>query len=137
VALLARRRFGASAAESVDELAQPEQITEPAEIVASVIGIDWRRSSRRLNLPIGPARRDQRPAAVRQNCEEIGDAAPLDGADHGQRSTFESMTLARDRHGCRNIMAMGSLWPLRSGAFPMPSFSSRQRVGSSIGACFI
>jgi hypothetical protein len=121
VALLARRRFGASAAESVDELAQPEQIAEPAEIVASVIGIDWRRSSRRRNFPIGPARRDQRPAAVRQNCEEIGDAAPPDGADHGQRTTFEGMTIARDPHGCRKIVAMGSLWPLRSTLFHMRS----------------
>jgi len=58
-ALLARRRLGASAAESVDELAQPEQIAEPAEIVDILIGVDWRRSSARLPFPIGPARRDQ------------------------------------------------------------------------------
>jgi len=113
-ALLARRRLGASGAKSVEELAQPKQITEPAEIVDSVIGVDRRRSSRRLHLPIGPARRDQRPAAVRQNGEEIEDPAPPDGADHGQRPTFESVALPRDRHRSRKIMAMGSLWPLRS-----------------------
>jgi hypothetical protein len=113
-ALLAGRRLGASAPESVDELAQPEQITEPAEIMGRVIGVDRQRSCRRLRLPIGPTRRDQRPAAVRQNGEEIGDAAPPDGADHGQRPTFESVTLPRDRHRSGKIMAMGSLWPLRS-----------------------
>jgi hypothetical protein len=68
---------------------------------------------------------------------EIVDALPSEIADYGQRLTFESMALALDGYGRRNIMAMGSLRPLRSGAFPMPSFSSRQRVGSSIGACFI
>jgi len=65
------------------------------------------------------------------------DAAPPEIADYGQRLTFESMALAPDRHGRRNIMAMGSLRPLPSGAFPMPTFSSRLRVASSIGACFI
>jgi hypothetical protein len=113
-ALLARRRFGASAAESVDECAQPEQITEPAEIVESVIGSNRRRSCKRLHFPIGPARRDQRPAAVRRNREEIGDAAPLDGADHGQRPAFESVSLPRDRHRSWKIMAMGSLGQLLS-----------------------
>jgi hypothetical protein len=97
-ALLARRRLGPPDAKSVDELAQVEQITEPAEIVDSVIGIDWRRASKRPHLPIGPARRNQRPAAVRQNREKVVDAAPPNGADHGQRPTFESVTLARDRH---------------------------------------
>ena len=112
--LLARRRFGASTEESVDEREKPEQITEPAEIVGSVIGVDRRRSCRRLHLPIGPARRDQRPAAVRQNGEEIKDPAPPDGADHGQRPTFESVTLPRDCHRSGKVMAMGSLQPLRS-----------------------
>jgi len=57
-ALLARRRLGTPDAKSVDQLAQVEQITEPAEIVNGVIGIDWRRASKRLNLPIGPTRRN-------------------------------------------------------------------------------
>jgi hypothetical protein len=113
-ALLARHRIEASGAKSVDELAQPEQITEPAEIVDSIIGSDRRHSSGRLRAPIGPACRDQRAAAIRQNCEKIVDAAPPDGADHGQRPAFEGMTLTRDRHRSRNIMAMGSLWPLPS-----------------------
>jgi len=111
VALLARRRLGTPDAKSVDQLAQVEQITEPAEIVDSVIGIDWRHASKRLYLPIGPARRNQRPTAIRQDCEEIADAASPDGTDDGQRPTFESVTLARDRYRSRNIMVMGSLWP--------------------------
>ena len=92
-ALPARRRLGTPDAKSVDQLAQVEQITEPAEIVDSVIGIDWRRASKRLHLPIGPARRDQRPAAVRQDGYEIEDAAPPDGAEHGQHATFECLSL--------------------------------------------
>ena len=113
-ALLARRRLGVSVAKSVDEIAQSEQITEPAKIVGILLDIDRRRSSDRLRVPIGPACRDERSATVRQNCEKIVDAAPLDGADHDQRLAFEGMTLARDRHRIRNIMAMGSLWPLPS-----------------------
>src|SRR4029453_681866 len=113
-ALLARRRLGTPDAKSVDELAQVEQITEPAEIVDSVIGTDRRRASKRLNLPIGPARRNQRPTAVWQNCEEIVDAAPPNGADHGQRLTFECVTLARCGPRSWDIIAMGSVWPLPS-----------------------
>ena len=41
-ALLARRRLSVSVAKSVDELAQSEQITEPAKIVGVAIGIDRR-----------------------------------------------------------------------------------------------
>jgi hypothetical protein len=82
-ALLARRRLGTPDAKSVDEFAQSEQITEPGEIMGSVIGIDRWRSSNRLYSPIGPACRDQRPTAVRQNCQQIEDATPPDGAEHG------------------------------------------------------
>jgi hypothetical protein len=108
-ALLARRRFGASGAKSVNHLAQPEKISEPAEIVENVIVIERRHLSDRLDLPIGPTCRDQGPAAVRQNCEKVVDAAPRDRANHGQCPTFEGMTFARDRYRSGNIMAMGSL----------------------------
>jgi hypothetical protein len=113
-ALLARRRLSVSVAESVDEIAQSEQIIEPPKIVGIVIGIVRWRSYYLLHVPIGPASGDQRSTAVRQNCEKIVDAAPLDGADHGQRPAFEGMTLTRDRHRIRNVMAMGSLWWLPS-----------------------
>jgi hypothetical protein len=116
-ALLARRRLNVSVAKSVDEIAQSEQITEPPKIMDVVIGIDRRRSSDRIHVPIGPASRDQRSTAVRQHCEKMVDAVPLDGADHGQRLAFEGMTLARDGHRIRNVVAMGSLWPLLSTRF--------------------
>src|SRR5258708_37292838 len=122
-ALLARHRLGVSVAKSVDEIAQSDQITEPAKIMGVVIGNGRRRSSDWLHVPIGPACRDQRSATVRQNREKIVDAAPPDGADHGQRLTFEGMTLARDRHRIRSILAMGSLWPLPSMPWPTHGLS--------------
>jgi len=64
-ALLARHRLGVSAVESVDDLAQVEQITESAEIVDTITGIVRRRSPGMLCAPIGPAGRNERPAAVR------------------------------------------------------------------------
>jgi hypothetical protein len=102
-ALPARRRFEAFGAESVDESAQPKQIGETADKVAAV---GRRKPLHWLAIPIRPCRRNQRAAAVGQNGEEIVDAAPPEIADHGQRPTFESMPLAPDRHGRRNIMAM-------------------------------
>jgi hypothetical protein len=64
---------------------------------------------------------DQRSVTVRPNREKVGDPAPPDGADHGQRPTFESMTLARDRDRIRSIMTLGSLWPRPSIRFRIPS----------------
>jgi hypothetical protein len=113
-ALLARRRFGAHGAKSVNKLAQSQKISEPAEILDNVSGIGLRHLSGGLDLPIGPACRDQRPAAVWQNCEKIVNAAPCNAANHGKRLTFEGMTLACDRYRSGNIMVMGSLWTLLS-----------------------
>jgi hypothetical protein len=121
-ALLWRRRLDVSAAQSVDDLAQVKQISEPAQIVVAIAGIVRRRSRRRLRAPIGPLSWNERPAAVWQNHENEKDAAPPDAADRGQRLAFEGVALADDRYRIRNITTMGSLWPLRSGAFPMPSF---------------
>jgi len=117
-ALLARRRFEAFGAESVDESAQPKQIGETAETVDKVACVGRRNW---LPIPIRPCRRNQRAAAIGQNGEEIVDAAPPEIADHGQRPTFESMALAPDRHGRRNIITMGSLRPLLSTLFHMRS----------------
>jgi hypothetical protein len=121
-------------AKSVDELAQLEQITEPAKIVGIAIGIDRRRSSDWIYVPIGPACRDQRSTTVRQNCEKIVDAAPPDGADHEQRMAFEGMTLACDRHRIRDIMAMGSLWPLPSTRSARSGWYASWSIGSVTGA---
>jgi hypothetical protein len=113
-ALLARRRFEAFDAESVDESAQPKQIGETAETVDKVIAVGRRKPFHWLPIPICPCRRNQRATAVGQNGKEIADAAPPEIADYGQRLTFEGMALAPDRHGSRNIMAMGSPRPLLS-----------------------
>jgi len=121
-ALPARRRFEAFGAESVDEPAQPKQIGETADTVDKAAAVGRWKPFHWLPPPIRPCRRNQRAAAVRQNGQEIVDAAPLEIADYGQRLALESMALAPDRHGRRNIMAMGSLRPLPSTAFPMPSF---------------
>ena len=83
-ALIARHRLDVSAAESVDDLAQVEQIAESAEIVVTITGIVRRRSPGLLYAPIGPAGRNERPAAVRQDHENEEDAAPPNAADHGQ-----------------------------------------------------
>jgi hypothetical protein len=113
-ALLARHRRDVSAVESVDDLAQVEQITESAEIVDTITGLVRRRSPGLLCTPIGPAGRNERSAAVRQDDENEEDAAPPDAADHRQRMAFECVTLAGDRDRIWNVTVMGSLWPLSS-----------------------
>jgi hypothetical protein len=109
VFFLVRRRLGLSGAKSVDEFAQSEQIADSAEIIGSLIGVTW---FDRLQLIVGPTRRNQRSAAVWQNCEQIVDATACDGVDHRQRPPFKGMAFARDYRAIRNIMAMGSIWRL-------------------------
>jgi hypothetical protein len=109
-ALLARHRLDGSVVESVKDLAEVEQIAEPAEIVGTTS--IRRRSPCLLGVPIGPVGRNQRAATVRQDHENEEDAAPLDAADHGQRLAFEGVALAGDGHQTWNITVMGSLWPL-------------------------
>ena len=111
-----------SAAQSVDDLAQVKQISESAQIVVAIADIFRWRSVGLLAAPIGPLSWNERPAAVRQDHENEKDAAPSDAADRGQRLAFENVTLAGDRYRVWKITAMGSLWLLPSGAFPMPSF---------------
>ena len=55
-ALLAQRQIDMSAVQSVDDLAQMEQIAEPGEIIGAVVGIVQRRSRGRLRVPVGPLR---------------------------------------------------------------------------------
>jgi hypothetical protein len=112
-ALLARHRLDVSVVESVDDLAQVEQIAEPAEIVGTT-SIVRRHSPCLLGAPISPVGRNQRSAAVWQDHENEEDAAPPDAADHGQRLAFEGVAPASDGHRIWNITVMGSLWPLPS-----------------------
>ncbi|WP_247991189.1 hypothetical protein [Bradyrhizobium sp. 186] len=111
VALLALHRLDGSVVESVNDLAQVEQIAKPAEIVGTT-SIVRRRSPCLLGVPIGPIGRNQRAATVWQDHENEEDAAPPDAADHGQRLAFEGVALAGDGQRIWNITVMGSLWPL-------------------------
>ena len=99
-----------------------KQIPESTQIVVAIADILRRRSVGLLGAPIGPLSGNERPAAVRQDHENEKDAAPSDAADRRQRLAFENVTLAGDRYRVWKITAMGSLWPLPSGAFRMPSF---------------
>jgi len=63
--LLARRRLNVSAVESVNDLAQVEQIAESAEIVGTITGVFRRRLPGLFWGPIGPAGWNERPAAIR------------------------------------------------------------------------
>jgi len=112
-ALLALHRLDRSVVESVNDLAQLEQIAEPAEIVGTT-SIVRRRSPCLLGVPIGPVGRNQRAATIWQDHENEQDAAPPDAADHGQRLAFEGVALAGDGQRIWNITVMGSLWPLPS-----------------------
>ena len=86
----------------------------PPETVDKVVAVGRRKPFHWLPIPICRCRRNQRATAVGQNCKEIVDAVPPEIADYGQRLTFEGMALAPNRHGRRNVMAMGSLPPLPS-----------------------
>src|SRR3981189_2939616 len=124
VAPLALHRFDGSVVESVNDLAQVEQIAEPSEIVGTT-SIVRRRSPCLLGVPIGPVGRNQRAATVWQDHENEEDAAPPDAADHGQRLAFEGVALAGAGQRIWNITVMGSLWPLPLEASPRPSYYSR------------
>jgi hypothetical protein len=124
-ALLARRRLDVSATQSVDDLEQVKQIVESAESVVAIADIVRRRAVGLLGAPISPLSWNERPAAVGQDYENKDDAVPSDAADHGQRLAFEGVALAGDSYRIRNITVMGSLWPLPSGAFRIPTSSSR------------
>jgi hypothetical protein len=110
---LARHRLDVSAVESVDDLAQMEQIAESAEAAhcrAVIIG----GAAVVTCVPTGPLCGDERAAAVRQVYEQKQNTATPNAADHGQCLAFESMPLADDRYRIRNISVMGSLAPLPS-----------------------
>ena len=101
-----------SAVQSVDDLAQMEQIAEPGEIRGAIICIVQRRSRGQLHVPVGPLRWNQRATAVWQSHENEKDAAPPYTTDCRQCPAFEGMMLAGNDHRVWNIAVMGSLWPL-------------------------
>jgi hypothetical protein len=109
------RRLTSSAAQSVDELAKLEQITELAER-GCVVAILIPRGADIGCAPIGPCRWNERSAAVRQNDKNVQYAAPLDGVDHTQRVALKCMASANHSYFRRNILGMGSVSPLPSTA---------------------
>jgi hypothetical protein len=133
-ALLARHRLDVSVVESVDDLAQVEQIAESAEIVATITGIVRRRSLGLLYAPVGPAGRNERSAAVWQDYKNEEDAASSDTTDHGERLAFKGVALADDGHRVRNITVMGSLWPLPSRKSARNGWCASWNIGSATGA---
>jgi hypothetical protein len=64
--------------------------------------------------PVGPCRRNERSAAIRQNDEDEQDAATLDGVGHTERLAFEGVAPPDNGHLRRNISVMGSVAPLPS-----------------------
>jgi len=126
-------RLDVSAVESVDHLAQMEQIAEPAEVVDTT-------SHRPLAfaLPARRSNRSSRPesasATVRQDHENEEDAAPPDAADRGKRLAFEGVALAGDGQRIWNITVMGSLWPLPSMPWPTHGLSVSSSTASRTSA---
>jgi hypothetical protein len=103
------RRLGRSAQESVDDLAQSEQITELAERGCAVDIVIAQRCVGVSIAPVGPRGRNERSAAVRQDDEHEQHAASLDAADHRQGLALERVALADNGYLTRNIAEMGSL----------------------------
>jgi hypothetical protein len=101
--------------ESVDEIAQPEQIAETAERARVRIVAPQRSRAAGMTLaPVGPLGRNERAAAVGQTDKQKEYAAAPDAADHGKRAALEGMALAGNRHRIRDLTAMGSLPPFPS-----------------------
>ena len=107
--------------ESVDHLAQMEQIVEAAESGGATVDVR-RRSLAPFPVPVGPVDRNQRSAAVRQNRENEADATTSHAVDHRERPAFEGVPFTGDGHPRRKILVMGSVSCLPSAAFRMRSY---------------
>jgi hypothetical protein len=85
--------------------------------------------------PVGPCRRNERSAAIRQNDENEQDAASLDGVDHTESLAFEGVAPPDNGHLRRNISVMGSVAPLPSTRFRMTICSSQWLVALRTVLC--
>ena len=123
MALLLWRRRGGSAAESVEEMAQPKQIAKTAQDARARAVIEAGAGGQvpLALVPVGPLGRDQRATAIGQAGERKEDAVAANTANDRQRTTLKRMALADDRHRIWDIAAMGSLSPLPSAAFRTPN----------------
>jgi hypothetical protein len=107
-ALLVSCRLTLPALESVDDLAQGQQITETAERDV-VNGVIPRGAVGKRLAPVGPRGRNKRAAAVWQDKENEQLTAAPDATDHCEGLTLEGVSLADNRDLGRNIAEMGSL----------------------------
>jgi hypothetical protein len=107
--------------ESVDHLAQMEQIVEAAKSRDAAGGV-YRRALAPFAVPVGPVDRNQRSAAVRQNRENEADTTPPHAVDHRERLAFEGVPFTGDGHPRRKILVMGSVWWCPLAAFRMRSY---------------
>jgi hypothetical protein len=98
--------------ESVDDVAQVEQIGESAEVAYCGAVIRRWAVAGVIFTPVGPLCGNERAAAIGKAYEQEQPAAPPNAADDGQSPAFEGMALPDDRHRARNMTVMGSLWPL-------------------------
>ena len=71
--------------------------------------------------PVRPVSRNERPAAVGQNHEQLENAPPGQAPDDRKSASFERMPFTCDNGRDRNVLVVGSLSYLRSGASPMPN----------------
>jgi hypothetical protein len=124
------RRLGRSAQESVDDLAQGEQIAELAHRGTVVDIVIARRCVD--TAPVGPRGRNERSAAVRQDDQHEQRAASLDGVDHAESLALEGVAPPDNGHLGRNISVMGSVAPLPSTMSGTTGCWPRWRGGSMI-----
>jgi hypothetical protein len=115
VALLLRRRRDRSAAESVEEMAQPKQIAKAAKNAqAGTVFGACAEAGTLTFVPVGPLGRNERATAVRQARQREENPVATNTADHRERTALKRVALAGDRHRIGEIPAMGSLSPLPS-----------------------
>jgi len=132
-----RPRVRDAAEESVYDGPCAEEIDKSGEAMRSTLltrddGLCDRRCRK-----IRPSRRDQRTAAVGQHHQQQCHAVAVRGAQRLQNEALEGMPLAQDCYRTWKVAEMGSMWWCPSGAFRIPTFSSRWRAVSLIGACCI
>jgi hypothetical protein len=121
MALLLQRRLDGPAAESVEEMAQPKQITEAAKGAQASVVIGARAAATLALGPVGPLGWDQRATAIGQAGQRGENPVAANTANHRQRTALKRVALAGDRYRIGKIPAMGSLSPLPLGAFPIPN----------------
>jgi hypothetical protein len=103
-------------------MAQPKQIAKTAKDARVGTVIRARVGAATLaRVPIGPLGRDQRATAIGQAGQRKENPIAANTANYWEHTTLKRVALAGNRHRIGKISAMGSLSPLPSGAFRMPT----------------